>query len=325
MNVLVVGGAGYIGSVTVRYLRDAGHRVVVLDSLVRGFADVVPRGVRLVRADISELADAVPRDERIDAVVHLAAYAYVGESVPRPEIYWDNNVVRSIKLLNAMRERGIRDIVFASSCAAYGEPVRLPIGEDQPPRPVNAYGMTKLAVDMALASEATAHGLAATSLRFFNAAGGYRDVGERHDPETHLIPTALQAALERRGDLTIHGADYPTRDGTCVRDYIHVLDLARAVELALRRNRPGRHAVYNLGTGTGATNREVVEMVQQVTGRSFAVAYGARRPGDPHTLLAANERARRHLGWEPLCSSLDRIVEDAWRFHRDFRGVVARR
>jgi len=320
MNILITGGAGYIGSVAARMLREVGHTVTILDNLSRGFEPALPDDVRFIQADIADITEVLSTDDGIEAVIHLAAYAYVGESVQQPELYWNNNVVGTIKLLEGMRQLNIRTIVFASSCAAYGIPDRMPITEDMPARPVNAYGMTKLAMDMALTSEATAHGLAATSLRFFNVAGSYQDGGERHNPETHIIPLALAAAAGTRPNFLLYGSDYDTPDGTCVRDYIHVLDLARAMEMALKGAQAGEHRMYNLGTGTGFSNKQVIEAVKDITGSDFPVTYGDRRPGDPPTLVASNLRAKKELGWEPIHSSLEKMIGDAWRFYQDYFG-----
>jgi len=207
--------------------------------------------------------------------------------------------------------------VFASTCATYGQPSKVPITEDEPPQPVNAYGMSKLAIDMALTSEARAHGLAATSLRFFNVAGAYGEAGERHDPEPHIIPLALDAAAGKRDAFTIFGTDYATPDGTCIRDYIHVLDLARAIEMSLNSTKSGQHKIYNLGTGHGFSNKEVVEAIKKITGKNFTVKYGDRRPGDPAALVASSERANKELGWQPEHSSLSEMIGDAWKFHQE--------
>lgn len=316
MNILITGGAGYVGSVATRLLRESGHTVTILDNLSRGFKAAIPSDVKFIEADVASVASVVTKDDHIDAVVHLAAFAYVGESVQDPEIYWHNNVICTLKMLEGMRQLGITKIVFASTCATYGVPAKMPITEDTPTNPVNAYGMTKLALDMALTSEATAYNLAATSLRFFNVAGAYKDAGERHEPETHIIPLTLHAIDGKRDAFTLYGNDYPTPDGTCVRDYIHVLDLARAIEMALNTTKNGQHNIYNLGTGTGFSNKEIVDAVKKVTGHDFKVEYGDRRPGDPPALVAANAHAREGLGWEPQHSSLEEMIGDAWRFDK---------
>lgn len=317
MNILITGGAGYIGSVAARFLLEAGHAVTIIDNLSRGFKAAVQPDVKFIEADARDITKVITPKDNIEAVVHLAAYAYVGESVEKPELYWNNNVVKTISLLDGMRELGIRKIVFASTCAAYGVPTRIPITEDMPASPVSPYGMTKLAIDMALTSEAGAHDLAATSLRFFNVAGSYQDAGERHNPETHIIPLALEAAAGKRATFTMYGTDYDTPDGTCIRDYIHVLDLVRAMDLSLQRTLPGQHNIYNLGTGTGFSNKEIIDAVKKTTGKDFAVTYGNRRPGDTPALVAGNAKAKNDLGWEPQHSSLEEMIGGAWKFYRE--------
>lgn len=316
MNVIVTGGAGYVGSVVARRLTESGHTVIIVDNLSRGFADSLPKNIRFIKSNVQDLEGLITEADNVDAVVHLAAFAYVGESVLKPELYWNNNVIGSIQLLNFMRKIGIRKIVFASTCATYGVPESMPITEDMPTRPVNSYGMSKLAIDMALTSESIAHNLAATSLRFFNVAGAYKDAGERHDPETHIIPLALEAAANN-STLNIFGSDYPTPDGTCVRDYIHVVDLAIAIEKSLETTKNGEHKIYNLGTGHGLSNKEIVEAVKKVTGREFTVQYADRRPGDPPTLVASSIHAKSDLGWEPRHSAIEAMISDAWRFRQE--------
>ncbi len=316
MNIIVTGGAGYVGSVVTRLLHEAGHTVTIIDNLSRGFRESLPPDVRFIQADVADITKVITKADTIDAVVHLAAYAYVGESVHQPELYWNNNVVSTIKLMDGMRELGIRRIVFASTCATYGASDEPLITEDSPTKPVSPYGMSKLAIDMALTSESIAHDLAATSLRFFNVAGAYADAGERHDPETHIIPLTFDAAAGKIDKFTLYGTDYPTPDGTCVRDYIHVLDLARAIELSLSSTPRGEHRIYNLGTGTGFSNKEMIEAVKKVTGKDFEVSYGERRPGDQPALVAANKRAKEMLGWEPQHSTLEKMIGDAWRFYQ---------
>jgi UDP-glucose 4-epimerase len=316
MRAVVTGGAGYIGSVVAAQLLDAGHDVVVIDDLSRGHAGALPPGAEHV--DVS-LADAgalrEPLAGGIDAVLHFAALALVPESVEHPERYWRNNVAGTLNLLDAMRAAGVGRLVFSSTCATYGEPATIPIAEDEPTAPVNAYGASKLAVDLMIRDECRAHGLAAASLRYFNVAGASGRHGEDHEPETHLIPLVLQAAAGVREHVSVFGTDYPTRDGTAVRDYIHVEDLGRAHLLALDRLRPGEHRVVNLGTGDGYTVREVIEAARRVTGREIPVRDEGRRPGDPPELVAANARARDVLGWEPR-RSLDEMIADAWAWHQ---------
>jgi UDP-glucose 4-epimerase len=253
--------------------------------------------------------------EGVDAVLHFAALALVAESVEHPERYWHNNVTGTLNLLDAMRAEGVRKLVFSSTCATYGEPETVPISEDEPPAPVNAYGASKLAVDLMLRDECRAHGLAAASLRYFNVAGASGALGEAHEPETHLIPLILQAAAGARDHIKVFGTDYPTRDGTAVRDYIHIEDLGEAHLLALDRLEPGRHRVFNLGAGDGYSVREVIEAARRVTGREIPVRDEGRRPGDPPELVAANARACEELGWAPR-RGLDEMIADAWEWHR---------
>ncbi|KDN83139.1 UDP-glucose 4-epimerase GalE [Kitasatospora cheerisanensis] len=309
---LVTGGAGYVGSVVAAHLLEAGHRVTVLDDLSTGFAEGVPDGAEFVRGRIQDAADVL--DASFDGVLHFAASSQVGESVADPEKYWRNNVAGSLELVSAMRKAGVRKLVFSSTAAVYGEPEEVPIKETARTSPTNAYGATKLAVDHLITSEAIAHGLAAVSLRYFNVAGAYGRYGERHEPESHLIPLVFQAALGQRPHIAVFGEDYPTPDGTCIRDYIHIADLAAAHLLALDAAKPGEHLICNLGNGTGFSVREVIESVKRVTGREIPVQLAGRRPGDPAVLVAAADRAREALGWTPQHSDLDRIVADAWEF-----------
>jgi UDP-glucose 4-epimerase len=257
---LVTGGAGYIGSVVAQHLLEAGHEVVVLDNLTTGFREGVPAGAAFVEGDIRDAAKWL--DSSFDAVLHFAAFSQVGESVVKPEKYWENNVGGTMELLAAMRGAGVRKLVFSSTAATYGEPEQVPIVESAPTAPTNPYGASKLAVDHMIRSEADAHGLAAVSLRYFNVAGAYGDCGERHDPESHLIPLVLQVALGRREHISVFGDDYPTPDGTCVRDYIHVADLADAHLLALDAATPGEHLICNLGNGNGFSVRQVIDTVR---------------------------------------------------------------
>jgi len=315
MRVLVAGGAGYIGSVVTAALLADGHEVTVLDDLSTGHADAVPDGATLVEASLHDSAPVLA-DVRPEAVLHFAAKSLVGASQQRPEEYWDTNVCGSLALLEAMRAAGCRRIVFSSTAATYGEPDEVPIREDAPARPTNTYGATKLAVDAMLTSYAAAHGFAAVSLRYFNVAGAAFGLGERHATETHLIPIALQVATGERAALTIYGKDYPTPDGTCIRDYIHVGDLADAHLLALQAPTPGEHRIYNLGNGTGFSVQQVVDAVREVTGHPIPVEVGARRAGDPARLVASSERIRADLGWTPRHTDLAAIVRDAWSLVR---------
>jgi UDP-glucose 4-epimerase len=311
MRLLVAGGAGYIGSVVTAALLAEGHEVTVLDDLSTGHADAVPAGATLVRASLHDSAPVLA-DVRPEAVLHFAAKSLVAASQERPQEYWETNVGGSLALLEAMRAAGTRRIVFSSTAATYGEPEEVPIREDAPTRPTNTYGATKLAVDTMLTSYAVAHGFAAVSLRYFNVAGAAYGLGERHTTETHIIPIALQVAAGEREALTVYGDDYPTPDGTCIRDYIHVGDLADAHLLALPAPAAGEHRIYNLGNGHGFSVQQVVEAVREVTGHPVPVVVGARRPGDPARLVAASDRIRAELGWKPEHTDLTGIVRDAW-------------
>jgi UDP-glucose 4-epimerase len=317
MRVLVTGGAGYIGSVVAAQLLSAGHEVVVVDDLSTGHADAVPAGAQFHQLGITEL-DPVLGSWSIDAVLHFAAKSLVGESTQEPARYWRNNVVGTVALLDSMRSFGIGRIVFSSSAATYGDAVEQPIREDAPARPTSPYGASKLAVDLALADYARAYGIGAVSLRYFNVAGALHaaraSFGERHATETHLIPNALRAA-GGSGELSLFGTDYPTPDGTCVRDYIHVVDLADAHLRALDAAEPGRHQVINLGSGRGYSVREVLATVGTVVGRPVPVVERDRRAGDPPVLVASNELARSVLGWSPALD-LAAMIEDAWRFEQ---------
>ncbi|GAA3378940.1 UDP-glucose 4-epimerase GalE [Streptomyces sannanensis] len=309
---LVTGGAGYVGSVVAAHLLEAGHQVTVLDDVSTGFLDGVPDGAEFVRGRIQDAAGIL--DASYAGVLHFAAASQVAESVADPEKYWRNNVAGSLELIGAMRKAGVRKLVFSSTAAVYGEPEQVPITETARTSPTSAYGATKLAVDHLITSESVAHGLAAVSLRYFNVAGAYGKYGERHEPESHLIPLVFQAALGRRPHITVFGDDYPTADGTCVRDYVHVADLAEAHVLALDAATSGEHLICNLGNGNGFSVREVIESVKRVTGRKVPVVTGGRRPGDPAVLIASADRAQEVLGWRARRPELDRIVADAWKF-----------
>ena len=311
MRVLVAGGAGYIGSVVTAALLEGGHEVTVLDDLSTGHADAVPPGARLVQASLHESAPVLA-EVRPEAVLHFAAKSLVGQSQVEPEVYWDTNVAGTLALLEAMRAADCRRIVFSSTAATYGEPEQVPIREDAPTRPTNTYGATKLAVDAMLTSYATAYDFAAVSLRYFNVAGAAYGLGERHTTETHLIPIALQVAAGQREHLTVYGEDYPTPDGTCIRDYIHVEDLSDAHLLALTAPQPGEHRIYNLGNGTGFSVQHVIDAVREVTGHPVPVVVGERRAGDPAQLVASSDRIRTDLGWTPRHTDLVGIVRDAW-------------
>jgi UDP-glucose 4-epimerase len=315
MRVLVAGGAGYIGSVVTAALLSDGHEVTVLDDLSTGHADAVPEGATLVRASLHD-SGPVLADVRPEAVLHFAAKSLVGAGQVTPEEYWHTNVGGSLALLEAMRAAGCRRIVFSSTAATYGEPDEVPIREESPTRPTNTYGASKLAVDHMLTSYAVAHSFAAVSLRYFNVAGAAYGRGERHATETHVIPIALQVAAGTREAMTVFGEDYPTPDGTCIRDYVHVQDLATAHLLALPAPAPGEHRIYNLGNGTGFSVQEVVRAVRTVTGHAVPVVVGGRRAGDPARLVASSDRIRHDLGWVPEHTDLAGIVADAWQFAR---------
>ncbi|MFG2354531.1 UDP-glucose 4-epimerase GalE [Streptomyces sp. NPDC048521] len=312
MKYLVTGGAGYVGSVVAQHLLEAGHEVTVLDNLSTGFREGVPAGAAFIEGDIRDAAKWL--DASYDGVLHFAASSQVGESVVKPEKYWDNNVAGSLALLGAMREAGVRKLVFSSTAATYGEPEQVPIVETARTQPTSPYGASKLAVDHMITGEAHAHGLAAVSLRYFNVAGAYGAYGERHDPESHLIPLVLQVAQGRRDAISVYGDDYATPDGTCIRDYIHVADLADAHLLALRAARPGEHLICNLGNGSGFSVREVIETVREVTGHPIPEVIAPRRGGDPAVLVASADTAREKLGWNPSRADLAGIVADAWEF-----------
>jgi UDP-glucose 4-epimerase len=321
MRVIVTGGAGYIGSVLASQLVDAGHTVTVVDDLSTGHRDAVPDGASFVEVDLLDrraLFDRLSGDW--DAVVHLAARSLVPESVRDPALYFHHNVQGAVHLVELMRERGVPRIVFSSTAAVYGEPDQVPIGEDAATRPTSAYGASKLAVDQLLGFSAQAYGLAAVSLRYFNVAGAHGGRGERHAIETHLIPRVLAVADGRADEVDVYGTDYPTEDGTAIRDYIHVADLGRAHLLALAAARPGAHRVYNLGNGAGFSVLQVLETARAVTGRPIATRARARREGDPARLVAASERARGELGWTPECPGLDVMIGDAWAFEQSREG-----
>ncbi|WP_411106855.1 UDP-glucose 4-epimerase GalE [Streptomyces sp. cmx-4-9] len=314
LKCLVTGGAGYVGSVVAAHLLEAGHRVTVLDDLSTGFRAGVPAGAEFIEGRVQDAARHL--DGSYDAVLHFAASSQVGESVADPAKYWENNVGGSLALLTAMRDAGVRRLVFSSTAATYGEPGEGLLTEASVTAPTNPYGATKLAVDHMIAAMCAAHGLAAVSLRYFNVAGSYKEFGERHDPESHLIPLVLQVAQGKREAISVFGEDYPTPDGTCVRDYIHVADLAEAHLDALRVAAEGEHLVCNLGNGSGFSVREVIETVRKVTGREIPEVVAPRRAGDPAVLVASARTAHERLGWTPSRSGLTGIITDAWNFAR---------
>jgi UDP-glucose 4-epimerase len=322
VKLLVTGGAGYIGSVVADQLVEAGHETVVLDSLTKGHEAAVPEGCRFVRGDLLDAEGILGvLAEGFDGVLHFAALSLVGESVEEPELYYRNNVCGTLNLLEAMAESGVGRLVFSSTAAVYGEPEEVPIKESDPTMPTNPYGASKLAVDHMIRAVAGARGLAATSLRYFNVAGSSAGgrFGEDHEPETHLIPLVLRAAGGERGPARIFGTDYPTRDGTAIRDYIHVEDLGRAHLLALEWDegaKAGEHRVYNLGNGAGFSVREVIEAAKRVTGERIEVIEAPRRAGDPAVLVASSEKIRADLGWKPEKPELEAMISDAWDWMR---------
>ena len=314
MKILVTGGAGYIGSVVAEQLLKDGHEAVVYDSLRKGHRAAVDPRAKFVQADIadSESLHEALKENRIEAVIHMAADSLVGESVEQPAKYYRNSMVHGLNLLDAMRDCGLGKIVFSSTAAVYGEPEKQPIEETDPTNPTNPYGETKLAFERALHWYENAYGLRYASLRYFNAAGATERCGEWHDPETHLIPLVLQAAAGTRPDVAVYGRDYPTRDGTCVRDYIHVVDLARAHVLALQIL-DERSAIYNLGCGgQGYSVQDVVDTARIVTGRDIPATVASRRPGDPAVLIASSDKIRSELGWQPEFQDLGVIIQSAW-------------
>jgi UDP-glucose 4-epimerase len=326
-TVLVTGGAGYIGSHTVLALKKAGYQVVILDNLIYGHQDLVETvlQVGLIQGDIGDrpLLDKLFADYNIQAVLHFAAFAYVGESVTNPAKYYRNNVASTLNLLEAMVAANIKSFVFSSTCATYGHPQQIPIPEDHPQAPINPYGMSKLMVEQILTDFDQAYGLRSVRLRYFNAAGADPNgqLGEDHNPETHLIPLVLMAALGKRETITIYGTDYKTPDGTCIRDYIHVTDLAQAHVLGLEYLfNQGETAVFNLGNGDGFSVREVINAARRVTGRTIPVEEGFRRAGDPAILIGSADKARKILNWEPRYADLDVILQHAWNWHLKRHG-----
>jgi len=324
VKLLVTGGAGYIGGVATHALVEAGHHVVVLDDLSTGFAENVPAGVEFHRLAVHQVSQVLTPEAGFEGVLHFAAKIEVAESVARPDLYWNVNVGGTMAVLGAVRAAGTPRVIFSSTGSMYDPASIVPLpgagfgklDENAAIRPKNPYAATKLAVDLMLAGECEAFGLGAASLRYFNASGAVGRLGERHTPESHLIPIVLEVAAGKRDHLMLYGDDYPTPDGTCVRDYIHVADLATAHLLALEKIRPGTHEVYNLGNGDGYSNKQVIEAAREVTGRSVAVKLAPRRPGDPAATVASSDKARRELGWAPARPALRDIIADAWTFHQ---------
>lgn len=321
MAILVCGGAGYIGSHINKQLHKEGYETIVFDNLIYGHKEAVKWG-KLVVGDLKNVdeIEAVFKNNQIDAVFHFAAYAYVGESVDHPEKYYYNNVANTLNLLHVMMKYGCNKIIFSSTCATYGEPEKVPITEDMPQNPINPYGATKLMVERIFQDYHKAYGLQYVVLRYFNAAGADPDgeIGESHNPETHIIPLVLDAASGKRPDIKVFGTDYDTPDGSCIRDYIHVYDLATAHLLALHHLEAGKESqFFNLGNEKGTSVLEVVNSVKQVTGRDFKVMLTDRRPGDPAKLVGSSQRAQKILGWKPIYGDIDVIVKHAWKWHEE--------
>ncbi len=321
MKVLVVGGAGYIGSHCVRQLRDAGHKPVVLDNLVFGHRQAVASNIPFYDCDLGDYDSVahILKNEKIDLVMHFAAFAYVGESVTEPRKYYKNNLVATLRLLEAMLDNGVKKFVFSSTCAIYGEPDTLPMPESLPQAPINPYGQTKLDVENCLRAFSQAYGLSFAAFRYFNAAGAAEDgsIGEDHDPETHLIPLVFDAAIGRRENIKIFGTDYSTPDGTCLRDYVHVDDLSRAhIAVFDKLEQPSVGLFYNLGTGRPNSVREIIDAVQAVTGLNVPIIEAGRRAGDPPALFADSSKAQKELGWQIQHTNIQSIIASAWKWHK---------
>lgn len=321
MSVLILGGAGYIGSHMVKYLLDQGCDCIVLDDLSTGFVDSVPASVPFYQGDLANqsLLGNIFAKHGVNAVMHFAAFSQVGESVTQPQEYYDNNLAKTLVLLQSMADHGVKQFVFSSTAAVYGNPVQDRIDEQHPVNPINPYGRTKVAIEWVLEDYAQAYGLSSVCLRYFNAAGAQPNArnGERHDPETHLIPLVLQAASGRREAISVFGSDYDTADGTCVRDYIHILDLAQAHLLALEwlgKQHAGTYKAFNLGNGNGYSVRQVIDVVKSVTGKGFKIIEADRRAGDPAVLVASADLAKQELAWVPQHLQLEKIVEHAWQW-----------
>jgi UDP-glucose 4-epimerase len=317
MNILVTGGAGYIGGTVTRLLIAAGHKVTVFDNFCHSRPSAVAPGARLVEGDLADrtLVESTLSEGKFDGVMHFAALIEAGESMKVPELYFRNNTMSTLTLLEAMLATGHNKLVFSSTAACYGEPEKAPITEDAKLQPTNAYGESKLLVEQMLTWMNRIHGFRYASLRYFNVAGAIEGYGEAHEPESHLIPLILDVALGRRASIKIFGQDYPTKDGTCVRDYIHVRDLAEAHFLALAALEKQTRLIYNIGNGQGFTVRQVIDSVQRVTGKPIAVVEEDRRPGDPAVLVASSEKIKTELGWEPKFAQLDQIIDSAWKWH----------
>lgn len=316
-TILVTGGAGYIGSIVAHRLLEKNYNVVILDNLARGNKESLPQSAKFFEGDIGDkvAVEFILQSHPIDAVMHFAAYAYVGESVQKPELYFENNVEKSLRFLNVLENNGVKKFIFSSSCATYGNPSQVPITEMEQKLPINPYGLTKHIGEEALGWYSASHGWGSVSLRYFNAAGAAYRIGEDHRPEAHLIPLVLQVALGQRDSVNIFGTEYLTPDGTCIRDYIHVLDLADAHILALKALEEGKAKVYNLGTGTGHSVKEVIDMCRKVTRHQIPTKVCERRPGDPPMLVAGAKKIEEELGWKPQYS-LREIIASAWDWHR---------
>lgn len=314
MKLLVTGGAGYVGSVCAAVLVEQGHDVTIIDNFSTGNREAVPAAATVVEGDVRDKVSEVLAQGGFEGVIHFAARSLVGESVDKPDEYWQHNFVTTLTLLDAMHANGVNNLVFSSTAATYGEPQEVPITEDFPTQPTNPYGASKLAIDYAITSYANAYGLGATSLRYFNVAGAYGNIGENREVETHLIPLVLQVALGHRDKIMMFGDDWPTKDGTNIRDYIHIRDLADAHLLALESNAAGNHRIFNLGSGEGYSVKEVIETCREVTGHAIPAEVAPRRAGDPAVLIASSDKAMTELGWKPTRTDLKTIVEDAWAF-----------
>ena len=321
MNILVTGGAGYIGSHTVHELVNQGFDVIVLDSLENGHKEFLPENIHLFKGNLASLSDIekVFISHKIDAVIHFAAYALVGESMENPVKYFHNNLACGINLVKTMLKFNVKNIVFSSTCATYGIPERLPLDEIHPTNPVNYYGLSKRMFEQVLESSKI-QGMNYVILRYFNAAGAAFGIGEKHNPETHLIPLVLEVALGKKDHVKVFGTDYPTKDGTCIRDYIHVLDLASAHILALKSLWVEKSGVYNLGTGKGTSVKEVIDICKEVSGKDIKVVEEARRPGDPPELVASPIKAKKELGWEAKHNIKD-IIKSAWEWHSKHKDI----
>ena len=324
-RILVTGGAGYVGSVCASQLLKAGHEVTIVDDLSTGFRDAVPAGAELRTVDMGDSPrfSEVLRERRPDVVFHFAAKALIGESVKNPTMFFETNVVKSFSMIEDLRAAGITKFVFSSTAATYGNPTQVPIPEDHPKNPCNSYGESKLAFERILQWYATAYGWSAVAFRYFNACGAADSLGERHDPETHLIPLLLQTASGRRSVFQVYGTDYPTPDGSCLRDYVHVLDIADAHLLALQKLHEPGFRVYNIGTGTSYSVLEICRLAEEVTGRKLNIQHGERRAGDPAVLCASPERIMSDFGWKPKHSDLRHIMNTAWQWEQQQAGQLA--